>query len=101
MYHINSHLTANNILHTNHHGGRKAHPTTTALTAIYDKILYTKENSIISVILCTDLSAVYDTVDTDILLRKLEHYGFRGKMHSILQSYFGDRKQYVCLETFN
>ena len=66
LIHINKHLENNDILHDNHHGGRRRHSTTTALTAIYNKLLYNKENSIISIILCTDLSAAYDTVDTSI-----------------------------------
>ena len=69
--------------------------------SIYNKLLYNKENSIISVILCTDLLAAYDTVDTSILLRKLHYYGFRGKTHNLFKSYFNGRKQFVCLETFN
>ena len=71
------------------------------MTIIYNKLLYNKENSIISTILCTDLSAAYDTVNTDILLQKLEYYGFRDKEYRIFKSYFSNRKQFVCLDTFN
>ena len=78
ILHIEPHIKHNNILSPNHHGGRKKHSTTTALAIIYNKLLYNKENSIISTILCTDLSACYDTVDTDILIKKLAYYGFRG-----------------------
>ncbi len=31
----------------------------------------------------------------DILLHKLEHYGIRGNLHSLLTSYLTDRQQYV------
>ena len=101
MIHINKHLEKHNILSDKHHGGRRGHSTMTALTMIYNKLLYNKENSIISTILCTDLSAAYDTVDTDILLEKLQYYGFEGKILNILKSYYENRKQYVNIDTFN
>ena len=101
MIHINKHVEKHNILSDKHHGGRRGHSTMTALTMIYNKLLYNKENSIISTILCTDLSAAYDTVDTDILLEKLQYYGFEGKILNILRSYYENRKQYVNIDTFN
>ena len=101
LSHIEEHIKNNNIFHIQLHGGRRDHSTITAMTIIYNKLLYNKENSIISTIFCTDLSAAYDTVNTDILLEKLEYYGFRDKEYRIFQSYFTNRKQFVCLDTFN
>ena len=46
-------------------------------------------------------SAAYDMMNTDILLQKLEYYGFRNKTYNIMRSYFQDRKQYINLETSN
>ena len=40
-----------------------------------------------------------DTVHHDILLKKLENYGFKGKSHYLLRNYFANRRQYVQLET--
>ena len=94
-------MEKNSILNVYHHGGRKFYSTITAMTLINNKLLYNKENSIISTILCTDLSAAYNTVNTDILLKKLEHYGFRGGINNIFKSYFQNRMQYVSLDTFN
>ena len=42
-----------------------------------------------------DLKSAFDTVDMNILLKKLEHYGFRGKILKLLASYLKDRKQFV------
>ena len=39
----------------------------------------------------------YDTVDHDILLKKLCYYGFDGKANQILKSYLSDRKMFVKL----
>ena len=44
-----------------------------------------------------DLKKAFDTLNHDILLHKLEEYGFRGKINEILKSFLEDRKQYVRL----
>ena len=53
-----------------------------------------------SVVLATDLSAAFDTVDHLILLRKLEHHGVRGMELKLIESYLNNRVQFVELETF-
>ena len=100
LKHFNTFLEKNKIINKNHHGGRKRHSTTTAMTAINNKLLQNFENNKISVVLCTDLSAAFDTVDSEILFKKLEHYGVRNMELNFFKSYLSNRKQYVELETF-
>ena len=98
LLHLENFFDRNKILVENHHGGRRNHSTVTAIASIYHILYKNDERSIISVILTTDLSAAYDTVDVSILLDKLSHYGIRGGWLKLFSSYFNDRKQYVRLE---
>ena len=79
----------------------KKHGTVTAITNIYNILHKNREQNFTSVILVTDLSAAYDTVDTNILLNKMQHYGIEGDWNNLFRSLLTDRKQYVKLETTN
>ena len=49
----------------------------------------------------TDLSAAFDTVDSDKLIDKLEYYGVIGKEQTLLRSFLTERTQYVQIDSFN
>ena len=42
-----------------------------------------------------DLQKAFDTLDHQILIQKLEKYGYRGPISEIMKSYLSDRRQYV------
>ena len=48
-----------------------------------------------------DLKKAFDTVNHQILLKKMEHYGIRGLCNSFFASYLSDRKQYVHCNNVN
>ena len=48
-------------------------------------------------LLLFDLNKAFDTVQHDILLRKLKHYGIRGTAQNLIASFLRNRQQYVSL----
>ena len=71
-------LQEHNILFQNQFGFRKNNSTTFALLQITEKIKETIDNKKYGCGIFIDLSKAFDTVNHEILLRKMEHYGIRG-----------------------
>lgn len=67
---------ANGLFHPNHHGFRKQHSTSTALLQMYDGWVEAADKGQITGVCMLDLSAAFDVVDHDLLLEKLQLYGF-------------------------
>ena len=90
-------LNNHNILSDNQYGFRKHHSTASAyaLTCLYDKISSAIDNKECTVGIFIDLSKAFDTVDHNILISKLEHYGARGTSLRGFESYLSNRQQYV------
>ena len=63
------------------------------LTSTLDNINVNKN----AALLLLDLKEAFDTVNHDILLNKLNHYGIRGIANMLFASFLAHRKQYVFL----
>ena len=48
-----------------------------------------------------DLKKAFDTINHNLLLKKLAHYGVRGVANHWLASYLSNRKQYVSIDECN
>jgi hypothetical protein len=84
-----------NILFKSQYGFRKNHSTTHAVIDLVSKITETlEENKLCYGVFC-DLSKAFDTLNHEILLKKLRHYGIQGKVLEWFQSYLTDHKQFV------
>ena len=71
-------LQEHNILFRNQFGFRKNNSTSFALIEITEKIKETIDNKKYGCGIFIDLRKAFDTVNHEILLKKLEHYGIRG-----------------------
>ena len=87
-----------NILYQNLFGFRKNNSTVYALAQITEMIKVSIDNRKFGCGIFVDLRKAFDTVNHEILLIKLEHYGIRDPMLKWFQSYLFDCKQFV---TFN
>ena len=88
-------LTKFEILYEYQFGFRKGHSTTQALIEITDKIKRALDNKEQTCGIFIDLTKAFDTVDHDILLKKLHHYGIRGNVNNLFKSYLTNRQQFV------
>ena len=96
---LDNFLTRFHILHDNQYGFRKHHSTELALLDIYDKISSSLDLNHHTIGLFLDLSKAFDTINHDILLSKLQHYGIRGIALDLLSSYLTDRLQFTSFDS--
>ena len=90
-----SFLEFNKILIENQFGFRKKCSTYMALAVLIDKVIKSLESGDYMIGVFLDFSKAFDTVDHDILLKKLCHYGIRDTGLKWFQSYLSEWKQYV------
>ena len=94
---IVNYLDKNSILYEKQFGFRTKHSTNHAIISIVDNIQRVVEEKEFSCGIFLDFSKAFDTVNHEILIRKLENYGIRGITNDWFRSYLSNRKQYVYI----
>ena len=84
-----------NILYENQYGFRPNYSTEYAPIQLSDKIARAIDDKKFMVGIFVDLSKAFDTLNHEILLTKLAHYGIRGIANDWFRSYLSNRKQCV------
>ena len=91
-------MDQNNLINPNHHAYRPGHNTTSAMISMYDTWISMIEAGQLGGICMLDMSAAFDVVDHQILLKKLALYGFDEDSLNWIQNYLNGRSQCVMIE---
>ena len=94
-------LDKHNISYSKQFGFRQGYGTNMALIEFVNNISLAFEEKKIVLGLFLDLSKAFDSIDHDILIHKMYHYGIRGKVLNWFISYLSNRKQYVTIDNHN
>ena len=97
---LSDYLEKNNLLHPNHHGGRKNHNTTTALIQLHDEWLAAAEEGMMTGVMMTDLSACFDLWDHGIGLEKAKLLGLEPDACAWVASYVSGRSQSCSVDGY-
>ena len=93
---LSSYLTSADLLPTLQSGFRPRHSTETAILRVMSDILLAVDHGDFAALVLLDLSAAFDTVGHDILLRRLQtSFGIDGVALDWFRSYLVGRTQYV------
>ena len=95
---MESFICRNSILTPCQFGFRKGRSTSLAVIKLVSHVVQAYHQKIYSACFFLDLRKAFDTVDHELLIKKLEHYGFRGQCSEYMRSYYKNRKQFVCVD---
>ncbi len=90
-------IEENKIIYQHQFGFQKSKSTSQAILDMSMKIVNAIENNKISCCVFLDFAKAFDTVDHNILIKKLDYYGIRGTALKWFKSYLSDRTQRVSI----
>ena len=93
-------FSGNNLIYSSHFGFIQKYSTNHAFISLTENIRRNLDEGNIGCRIFVDLQKAFDTVEHDILLSKLEHYGIRGLANEWFKSYLSNRKQYVSINGY-
>ena len=90
---IDTFCNENDILNKNQGGFRKNHSTVSTVANFTDNLYTAINNNKFSLATFIDFSKAFDTVNHDILIKKLGKLGIRGKNQNLIKNYLENRLQ--------
>ena len=87
----------NSSIYKNQFGFREKHSTIHALFDLTEEIRKALDKNEFALGIFLDFQKAFDTVDHQILLKKLQHYGIRGIANKWFESYLKNRSQFVTI----
>ena len=96
-----SFISMNNVLYNKQFGFRAGYSTSDTVVEFIDHCTASLDSKLYFIAIFLDLSKAFDTVNRDILVRKLDRMGFRGLTGEWFKSYLTDRRIYVNLNECN
>ena len=90
----------NTLIYSLQFGFRQKYSAVHALISLTENIRKNLDEGNIGCGIFVDLQKAFDTVEHDILLSKLDHYGIRGLANEWFKSYLSNRKQYVSINGY-
>lgn len=86
------------LFYSAQYGFRKGHSTELASLELVDRIMIEMDKGKTPLSIFLDLSKAFDTLDHEILIQKLKHYGITGISLDLMRSYISGRQQFVEIE---
>ena len=95
MLRITDYLSKYEILSLQQFGFQRGKSAVDAIISFTEDLYASLNKGNYTMSLFLDLKKAFDTVNHDILLSKLHHYGIRGVSYQWLKNYLSNRKQHV------
>ena len=96
---LSDYLQSNSLLPELQSAYRRNHSTETALLCVISDLLMAIDSGLVTLLGLLDLSAAFDTVDHDILIRRLQStFGISGTPLEWVTSFLGGRTQEVVFQ---
>ena len=97
---MSSFLEKLNIIYDLQFGFRSKYSTSHELIHMTETIRSALDQGKVTCVIFINLQKAFDTVNHEILIKKLEHYGFQGNMNNSFRSYLTGRQQKVIINGF-
>ena len=94
---INDYFERFQLFTPHQYGFRKKSSTSLAIYDLIENELAARDKNMATCAIYLDLQKCFDSVDREILLKKLSHYGIRGQPLKLLRSYLSDRYQFTLI----